>query len=180
MKKNLIAGLLISVSLLFGGCGNKTLNENDKATYSSGVVSTGVIIGKKLEDFSISDQFDKTNTLTNQTKKVIFVATKASGHVARNYFKKKDKDYLPNRNIIFIADVSGMPSIIYKMFALPDFKESPYSVSLLLDKDKAKKFINEKHKNTIMIISLNNKVVTNVKFVTNEADLIKEIDSNDQ
>jgi hypothetical protein len=175
LKKNLLIGLLIGASLIFSGCSDKKLNEKDKGAYTTGTVSPGVAIGQKLKDFAIADQFGNINKLTNETKKVIFVATKASGHVARNYFKSQSKDYLPSRDIIFIADVSGMPSIIYKMFALPDFKKSSYSVSLLLDDSRAKEFINEKHKNTIMIISLNHKIITGVKFVTNEKDLIKEI-----
>jgi len=114
--------------------------------------------------------------LTKNTKKVIFVFTKATGHLVKSYLKQQEDTYLQNRNIDFIADVSGMPSIIYKMFALPDFKKSNYKVLLIQDEKKSALFRNDKQLDAVMIITLDNKIVKDVKFITNEKDLIKSID----
>ncbi len=174
MKNNILVIMLLTISILFVGCSSK-LEEKEQVTITSGKVSDGVIVGKKLQDYTFSDQFDKSHSLTNKTKKVIFVFTKSTGHLVKAYLKKQDDQYLQKRNIDFIADVSGMPSIIYKMFALPDFKKSNYKVLLIQDEKKSAVFRDDKHKDSVMIISLDNKVVKNVKFITTQKDLINSI-----
>jgi len=172
--KKLILSILIVFGLLNSGCSNK-LEEKEMTQISQGKVASGVIIGEKLKDFTIKNQFGVPISLTNETKKIIFVCTKPAGHLVRNYLKEQDKNFLEKRDILFIADVSAMPSIIYKMFALPDFKKSPYSVLLLTDEEKAKRFKNKAHKDEVMIIYLDNKKVTKVKFISTKKDLIDEI-----
>jgi len=174
MKKNFILGVMLSISLLFAGCSNK-LDDKEQVTISSGKVSDGIEIGKELKEYTFTDQFDKKHSLSNNTKKVIFVFTKPTGHLVKSYLLQQDKNYLTKRDIDFIADVSGMPSIIFKMFALPDFKKSNYTVLLIKDKEKSATFRDEKHKDSVMIITLDKKIVKDVKFVTNEKDLIKAI-----
>ena len=77
MKKNLLIGLLIGASLIFSGCSDKKLNEKDKGAYTNGTVSPGVVIGQKLKDFAIADQFGNINTLTNKTKKSYICSNKS-------------------------------------------------------------------------------------------------------
>jgi hypothetical protein len=173
LKKNILSLLLIS--LLLNACGNK-LEDKKQVIISAGEVSQDVTIGKELMTYTFNDQFDKPHSLTNDVKKVIFVFTKPTGHLMRVYLGTKDKNYLASRNIDFIADVSGMPSIIFKMFALPDLKDSKYTIMIIKDKSKSKRFRNEINKDAVMIISLKNKIVQSVKFVTNEIDLKQEID----
>jgi len=172
--KRLILVFTVVFGVLISGCSNK-LEKREKTEISSGKVASGVVIGEKLKDFTIKNQFGKPFSLTNKTKKVIFVCTKAAGHLVRNYLKKQDKNFLGKRDILFVADVSGMPSIIYKMFALPDFKKSPYSVLLLTDGNRADEFKNKSHSDEVMIIYLNNKKVTKVKFISTLKDLINEV-----
>jgi hypothetical protein len=175
-KKIKIIGLVLYLILLFNGCGDKKVEYKKKVTIDKGIISNGVIIGQKLKDYSFSDQFDKLHKLTNKVKKVIFVFTKPTGHLMRVYLSDKEEHYLSTRNIDFIADVSKMPSIIFKMFALPDLKDSKYPIMIIKDATKSKRFRNEKNKNSIMMISLDNKIVKNVKFVTTKADLKNELD----
>jgi hypothetical protein len=176
LKKNFILSFAILISLLISGCGSKEVENKEKVTISSGEVSQGIVIDKPLANYTFQDQFDKKHSLINSVKKVIFVFTKPTGHLMRVYLGTKDVNYLKERNIDFIADVSGMPSMIFKMFALPDLKDSKYPIMIIKDKEKSKRFRDDKQKNAVMIISLENKIVKNVKFITNETDLIKEID----
>ena len=176
MKKSLIYGLLVSTMILFSACGNKKIEDKQVVEVTSGKVSSAIEIGKELAPYTLKDQFDKEHTLTNDVKKIVFAFSKPTGHLMKVYLGVRDPDYLSKRNITFIADISGMPSLIAKMFAIPDLKESKYSVLLIREKEKAKRFRNEDQKNAVMIITLDNKIVKNVKFVTNEKDLQKEID----
>ena len=173
--KKLILGFL-AISILLSGCGGNKLENKEKVTLNSGTVSEGIVVGSKLEDFKFKDQFDKETSLKDSTKKVMFAFTKPTGHLIKMYMADKKENYLTSRDIIFIADISGMPSIIATMFAIPDMKESKYPILLIKEKEKAMRFRNEQHKNSAMIITLKNKIIQNVKFVTNDKDLKSEID----
>lgn len=177
MKKTLVLVMLLAVGFFVSGCsGSKEVENKPKVTVDSGTLSSGVTVGKELADFSFKNQFGKDVKLDNKVKKIIFVFTKPTGHLVREYLKKQPKNYLESRDTLFIADISGMPSIIAKMFAIPDMKKSDYQILLIKEKVNSKMFRSEKHKDAVMIISLDNKIVKNVKFVTNEKDLVAEID----
>ena len=173
--KKIILGT-VAILLLLSGCGDKKLKSEEQITINSGEISSGIVIGKELQAFTFKDQFDKDTSLSSSTKKVMFAFTKPTGHLTKMYMADKKPDYLTSRDVIFIADISGMPSLIAKMFAIPDMQESKYPILLIKEKEKALRFRNEKHKDAVMIITLDNKIVKNVKFLTNEQDLKKEID----
>ena len=176
MKKNILLVFTIVVVLFTSGCSKKEIEDKTKVVVTSGEVSPGIVIGKKLAPFTLKDQFDKEHNLTSDVKKVIFAFTKPTGHIMKIYMGVRKPDYLTSRDILFIADISGMPSLIAKMFAIPDMKESKYPILLIKEKKNAIRFRNEEQKNAVMIISLDNKIIKSVKFVTNEVDLKSEID----
>ena len=162
--------ILVAVGALFVINGK---SNYDSSKYSA-KASNGLKIGSKLE-FKLPDQFDKTVELSDSTKKIVFVFAKNTGHTAREVFKNESKDYLPSRSIIFVADVSGMPTVIRNTFALPDFRKSPYSVALIYDKNIAKAYKDGIDTKKIIIVSLNNKVVTKVETVSSEEELKKAL-----
>ncbi len=171
LKKVLISVIvliLVAVGALFAINGK---SNYDSSKYSA-KASNGLKVGSKLE-FKLPDQFDKPIELSNSTKQVIFVFAKKTGHTVRELLKKEPKDYLPSRNTIFVADVSGMPTVIRNTFALPDFRKSPYSVALIYDENIAKVYKNGIDADKIIIVSLNNKVVTNVKMINGAKELKK-------
>jgi hypothetical protein len=144
-------------------------NNYDPKKYNA-TASNGLTLNSKLS-FTLPDQFDKAVTLTPQTKKIIFVFAKATGHTVKAFLEKQDKDYLPSRDTIFVADVSGMPTIIRNTFALPDFRKSPYSVALIYDKTIASAYKNKKDVDKITIITLTNGVVTDLQTLRTENEL---------
>jgi len=167
MIKKIILTLVLL--LLIGGGALFAINGKDHYDPSkySATASKGLSINSKL-DFTLPDQFDKAVTLTSETKKVIFVFAKATGHTVKAFLKKQDKEYLPSRHTLFVADISGMPTVIRNTFALPDFKKSAYSVALIYDKAIAKAYKNEKDADKITIVTLNNGVITDLQTLTAE------------
>ncbi len=177
MKKNLIiAGILSSMLLLSGCSGKNDLKDVKEITVDKGVVSKEIKIGSAMKAFTFKDQFDKEHKLLPTTKSLIFVATKATGHLVKEYLNNQPVDYLSKRDSFLVADVSKMPSVIYKMFALPDLKKNKYPILIIEDEELGKGYKNEKNFDKVMIVSLDNLVVTGVKYLTNKTDLVKAID----
>jgi hypothetical protein len=163
---SLVVLLVVGVGALFAINGK---NNYDPTKYSA-TATQGLQVGSTIA-FTLPDQFDKPVTLTPDTKKVIFVFAKATGHTVREFLKQQDKNYLPSRETLFVADVSGMPTIIRNTFALPDFRKSPYSVALIYDKAIAKAYKNEKDADKITIATLSNGKITHLQTLSTEAEL---------
>jgi hypothetical protein len=174
IKKSLLA-LSITTTLLLTGCGNKEVAPHEKVTIEKGQIAPKIIVGSNLE-LSLNDQFDKPHSIKADTKKVIFVFTKATGHLVKSFFNTKDTDYLEKNSIQFVADVSPMPKVILDYIAIKDLKKHKYPIMLIRDENIAPNFKNEANSEAIMIVTLDKQKVTNVKFVSNINDFKSEIE----
>jgi len=169
MKKIILALVLL---LIVAGGALFAINGKDHYDPSKyhATASNGLSVNSKLS-FTLPDQFDSPVTLTPKTEKVIFVFAKSTGHTVREFLKKQEKSYLPSRHTLFVADISGMPTVIRNTFALPDFKKSAYSVALIYDKAIAASYKDEKDADKITLVTLKNGVVTAKQTLTTEAAL---------
>ncbi len=174
MIKKIILSLILLIVIVIGTLFAINGKDNYDSTKYSATATDGLKKGSTLS-FTLPDQFDKAVTLSPDTKKIIFVFAKATGHTVREFLKKQDKDYLPSRHTLFVADVSGMPTVIRNTFALPDFKKSSYSVLLIYDKTIANSYKNAEDADKITIITLDNKTVIDVQTVTSEEELKKAL-----
>jgi hypothetical protein len=170
MKKPRIITILIFFLLTLNGY-SSVVNNRDIVVVDSGKISDGIIVGKKLLNYIFKNQFDKKYRLSDDVKKVIFVFTKSTGNLTKGYFKKQKKGYLLKKNINYIVDISKMPSLIYRLFALPDFKKQDYSIMIMEDENISKNFKSERYEDYIMVLFLDKKIVKKVVFVNNEKDL---------
>ncbi len=170
MIKKILFGLLGLI--IIGGGVLFFLNGKDNydATKFSANVSNGLNSGSTIS-FTLPDQFDKAHTLKADTKTLIMVFAKATGHTVKEFLKKQDSDYLAKRDTLFVADISPMPTVIRNTFALPDLKKSSFSVLLIYDKNIAKQLKNEKEADKIAVVTLENGVVKAVKYISNEEEL---------
>jgi len=129
-------------------------------------------VGSTL-NFKLPDQFNKAHHLTSDVKKVMFVFTKATGHIFKTFMADKDEKFLKDRSMLVVADVSGMPTIILNTFAMPDFQKSKYPVLLIYDKNMAKRLKEGKDANKVVLLTLNNNKVTKIEYAKDEKELAK-------
>jgi hypothetical protein len=134
-----------------------------------------VSVGVTLKPFKLKDQFDKLHSLKKDTKKIIFVFKKDTGHLVRNYLNKQKDDYLENRDILFIADISKMPAMIREYVAMPDLKQRDYPVMIVYNQELSNKFKKGKEHEKVMIVELDNYNVKDIKYITSEDELKSHI-----
>ncbi len=174
MIKKIILTLLALIVLAAGALFIINGKDNYDANKYSASATDGINVGSKIA-FTLPDQFDKAHTLTPETKKIIFVFAKDTGHTVKTFLKEQDKDYLTKRDVLFVADISPMPTVIRNTFALPDFKKSAYSVLLIYDKEIAKKLKNDAKADKIAVATLNNGSVESVKYISTADELKTEL-----
>ena len=131
-------------------------------------------VGSEFENFKIKNQFDKEYSITPKTKKVIFVFSKANGHIVKDYLSSKEPDFLEKKDTLFVADVSAMPSFI-AWFVLPGLKDNKYSIIVLKDDDISKKYKNETNQDKITVVYLDNKKITDVKYFSSKEELENDL-----
>ncbi len=161
----IIAALL--TTLLFLGCSSKDSTDSS--------VKAKLIIGKSLSSLSLYDQNEKVHTLKSSTKKVIFAFSKDVGHTCNDFFATKKTSYLADNSAMFIADVSGAPSLIRSMFIMPGLKDFKHTVLVLDDKDTAASYKANQDSEKIIVVNIEDGVISGIKALNSVAELEKDL-----
>ncbi len=177
MKQSIVVLVLAAFLTLSTGCSksDETPVSTEVVTVENGVIAPNITIGEPLKNATFTDQFDKEHAVGGADK-VIFAFKKDMGHIVTDLLKSKPDDYLSSRNIFFVADMSKMPSLIYKMAVLPDLEDLNYPILTILDEEKGAGYINDKEGNRIMVVDLDGGKVSKVTFLATTEALVKEIE----
>jgi hypothetical protein len=101
-------------------------------------IASSLTVGNTLPTLKIKDQFEKEHVVDANIKTIIFSATKSEGTTIKEFLLTKDKDYLTTNKAAYIADITGMPSIITSLIAMPKMK----GYIKILNHQKLKNYIN--------------------------------------
>ncbi|WP_052383601.1 hypothetical protein [Pseudacidovorax intermedius] len=99
---------------------------------AAGAAESELAVGSALPPLSVNDQFDRPVVVDAGTRLVLFAADKAAGDVATEALKAHP-DVLAQQRLVYVADISGMPAVITRMFALPKMRDLPFPVGLVRD-----------------------------------------------
>lgn len=140
-----------------------------------GLNAASLNVDSTVNDIKIKDQFEKEHVIGTNVKTILFASDKKTSDMLRDYLLpiSEKENVLEKNGAVYVADISGMPSLISKFIALPKMKKYPFSILLLDDTNKAN-FAKEDGK--IIVYSLEaGKVVKIDKISTKEelANIIK-------
>lgn len=130
--------------------------------------ANSLTVGDSLPTLTIKDQFEKEHVVDAKVKTILFSASKTEGASIKDFLLTKDKEFLAKNNLVYVADITGMPSIITSLFAMPKMKEYPFLVLLV---DEANKGLFPVKEDMISVITLDNSKITDVKYVKTAAEL---------
>ena len=83
-----------------------------------------------LTPTTFMDQWDQPQALNSETKWLIFTANKESGKWVKEYLEGMDVEDMAVKKWLYVADISGMPSLITKFMAIPKMKDYKFSIAL--------------------------------------------------
>ena len=138
------------------------------ALLTAGAFADSLSVGSNVSNISIKDQFEKTNSISAETKTILFASDKDSSDLLKEYLLSKEGDILTANKAIYVADISGMPSLISKFIALPKMKKYPFSIMLL---DDTNKDFFGKEEGKIIVYTLDNLKVTEMKTISTVKEL---------
>ena len=128
-------------------------------------------VGEAFPKLTLVDQFDeKTEVKTKGSTTLLLSFEKDVSSDIKKYIATKEKGFLVANNIMYISDISSMPSFITSMFAVPKMKKFTFKVSLIYDEKEASSISREKGKATL--VRLKDNRIQKVTFIAP-----KELDS---
>ena len=135
---------------------------------SLSAIANSLSVGSEASAIKIKDQFEKEHTVDANVKTILFASDKDTSDILKDYLLSKDADILTRNNAVYVADISGMPSLISKFIAMPKMKKYPFSI-LLLDDTNKENFTKEEGK--IIVYTLENSKVTNISKISKKEEL---------
>lgn len=127
--------------------------------------SSSFSVGDKIGNFSLLNQFDEKQTIDGSVKTMLVSFEKGTGADVNEFLSKQSSDFLKQHNAVFIANISGMPMVITKMFALPKMRGYKHPVLLIYDENDAR-FKAQEEKTTLY--RLEDGVIKSIEFITQE------------
>jgi hypothetical protein len=86
--------------------------------------------GVHLPSATFVDQFDSEHDLANCTGLVMFAPDRDSSDIVTSVMATADARRPDGQAVCYVTDISGMPALITKMFALPAMRDYGYPVML--------------------------------------------------
>ena len=93
-------------------------------------------VGDAFPAITLDDQFEKTHTVSLESKRVLVAYDKSMSTILKEFLLEKEDDFLTKNKTVYIGDISGMPSLISRFFAIPKMKKYPFSILFLDDKNR--------------------------------------------
>lgn len=134
-----------------------------------GLFASTLTTGSEVPTLKIKDQFEKEHTLDGSIKTIIFSASKDEASVIRDVINAKGKaEFLTSNSVAYVADITAMPSLITKFFAMPKMKKYEFPILFI---DEENKDIFPVKEEMISVISVENGKVTDIKYVKTAEEL---------
>ncbi|UCE86854.1 MAG: hypothetical protein JSU66_03720 [Deltaproteobacteria bacterium] len=100
----------------------------------AGHAAAGVYaVGSTLEPFALEDQHGEAHRVDGSVDVILFSREMKGGDLLKEALEGVPAGFLAARRAVYVADISGMPSLVARLFALPKLRKRPYPI--LLDRD---------------------------------------------
>jgi hypothetical protein len=87
--------------------------------------------GSAMPALSLSDQHDKPAPVGPATRWVVFTAEKPVSDMVSAVLAAEPAGTVDRLRLVYVADISGMPAMVTRMFALPKLRELPFPIALV-------------------------------------------------
>jgi hypothetical protein len=89
--------------------------------------------GEQLTGFTLETQFGQPVAVDAKTRILLFSRDMEGGDLLKQALEDVPGETLEERGAVYVSDISGMPSLVAKLFAVPAMRRRPYE--MLLDRE---------------------------------------------
>ncbi|MBY5921003.1 hypothetical protein [Ferrimonas balearica] len=126
-------------------------------------------MGQPLPYLTLEDQHGGSHSLVGDVQTLLFTRDKGGSDVATVALDGVAQAQLEDKGMVYVADISIMPSIITSMFALPKMRKQPW---LTLMDNKGDATANFPHQtNEVTVVRFEGGNVSEIQFYSDGAEL---------
>ncbi len=130
--------------------------------------------GDLVSQIQLQDQFENKILVSENTQTLLFSRNMKGGDIIKEALEvltAEQKQVSDKR--VYVADISGMPSLIARFVAIPQMKDLPFSMALDREGEMTRLWPSEKDQATL--IKLDRLKVMSVSTFDSSAELIKAL-----
>lgn len=140
-----------------------------RLTLLAWLMVVGTVQAQTLKAVAFTDQWEKANPLTEQTQWVVFSHHMTGGDWVKESLTDFNVTNLARLNGLYVADVSGMPSLITKYMAMPKMRDYAFQMALAMDDEMVEGW--PQKEDQVSVILLDKLSVKEVKYFADKASL---------
>lgn len=95
----------------------------------------GQAVAQDLSGVEVNDQWDKPMVIDDTVKWLVFSHHKEGGEWVKNTFQQQKITDTSALNMQYMADISAMPGLITRLFAIPKMKDYGFRMGLIKDEN---------------------------------------------
>jgi hypothetical protein len=126
-------------------------------------------VGQTLPELGLTDQHERLGEVGAGTRLVLFAPDRESGELAHGVLEATGGETLAQAGIRYVADISAMPGLVTRMFALPKMRE--YGYTMLLGRESADTAMLPRRPGELTLIELEAGSITDLSYAGTEAAL---------
>jgi len=92
-----------------------------------------LVPGAATPTITVEDQHGKPVRVDTGTRRVLFTAERAVNDMVSKVLSAQPAGVLERQHAVYVADITAMPSLVTRLFALPKMRELPFSMGLVRD-----------------------------------------------
>lgn len=108
-----------------------------------------LVVGDSLNGFELQDQHEQTLVVDQSTRIVLFSRGMKGGDIIKAALESLPQTEQPE-GLVYVADISGMPSLIAKFVAIPQMQDLPFQIALDREGQVTQQWLGNKDSATVM------------------------------
>ena len=134
-----------------------------------GAMAAPLAPGAVFPVLNLEDQHGKVLAVPAGTRVVLFAADKTASDLANSLLAAQPAGVLDRLQAAYLADISAMPAVITRMFALPALRALPFRVGLARDASLLADV--PRQRGAVSVIRLSEGRVDRIDFASDEVQL---------
>ncbi len=144
------------------------------ATIARGDAAEPLVVGDTLEPFALEDQHGELRAVDASVAVILFSRDMKGGDLLKKGLEQVEPGYLDSKGALYVSDISGMPRLIARMFAIPSMRKRPYS--MLLDRDGTATVRLPDEEGRATLIFLERLEIVRIVHVTEAAAVLEQLE----
>jgi len=138
-----------------------------------------VAVGSPMPSYTLADQFGEEHTLAKETRYVLVVSDRELSKQVNAWLAEKGEGYLGEQTMEYVSDISPMPKMVTKLFALPKMKKYPFKMLLWREDGMADTYPRQEGRLALFALDEDH-MVTAIHYLATPADIETQLGEDER